>query len=51
MNGLGAIALAMMMYGAVLWETEPITGIILFAVGFVLAIPVMISTWKREEHI
>ena len=51
MSGLYAIVFCLMFFGASLWEHGDTKGIILFVIGVVIAIPMMISTWKREEHI
>ena len=48
---LAAIVFCLMFFGASLWEKGNSQGIILVVIGALLAIPMIVYQWKREEHI
>ena len=47
---LAGMSLAVIIFGASLWETMPIKGIILVAVGVLMAIPVIVWSVKEDAH-
>lgn len=50
MPSLAGMALAILMVGASLWETMPTNGLVLVAVGILMAIPVIVYSVKEDTH-
>lgn len=50
MNALSAVGLCMLMFGGMLWETEPVTGIVLVVISALIAVPAVLYTKHQEEQ-